>query len=268
MLATASEYHRRQAQLLVMGQRAARRAWDLGQARALTATIATLQAQAARESMRAVETMLAEQDIDAPAEAEVAPSGFAGVASDGRPLGTLLEQADSSLALETMTITQVADVGRIAAGVATTVRPRVQGYIRTVGPSCCSRCAVLAGRFYRWSSDFKRHPRCRCTMTPTDRAPAADLIEDPASLFRQGRITDLSQAQRDAIVDGADISRVVNATTRKGAVYSAGGVRMTREAVTRRGTGRRVRLTPESIYQLASDRAEAIRLLGVHGYIR
>lgn len=234
---------------------------------ALTATVTTLQTRAARESMRAVEAILAEQQLTAPAEAQVAPSGFAGVASDGRPLGSLLEQADSALALETMAITQVADVARISAGVATTVRPKVHGYIRNVGPSCCSRCAVLAGRFYRWSADFKRHPRCRCTMVPTTHDTSE--IDDPMSLFRQGRITDLSQAQRDAIADGADISRVVNATTRKGAVYSAGGgIRLTREATTRRGTGQRVRLTPESIYQLASDRDDAIRLLGVHGYIR
>ena len=74
------------------------------------------------------------------------------------------------------------------------------------------------------------------------------------------------KAGAQAIRDGADIARVVNA--RRG-MYTAGGLRLTREATTRRGIGRPVRLMPEEIYRQANgNRGEALRLLRLHGYIR
>jgi len=60
------------------------------------------------------------------------------------------------------------------------------------------------------------------------------------------------------------MSRVVNA--RRG-MFTAGGLRLTREATTRRGIGLPTRLMPEQIYREASSRDEAIRLLRRFGYI-
>lgn len=91
------------------------------------------------------------------------------------------------------------------------------------------------------------------------------------------------KAGAQAIRDGADIARVVNArrgmTTaadpsgRRRLVRDERGLFTTTEATTRRGrlpgqvAG--ARLMPESIYEIAKgDRDEAIRLLRAHGYIR
>lgn len=72
-------------------------------------------------------------------------------------------------------------------------------------------------------------------------------------------------AGADAIAEGADIARVVNA--RRG-MYTAAGRKLTREATTARGTGRRVRLMPEQIYaEAGGNRDEAIRLLKLHGFL-
>jgi hypothetical protein len=63
---------------------------------------------------------------------------------------------------------------------------------------------------------------------------------------------------------------VVNA--RRGMTTAATRVRTTTEATTRRGRlpgqAAGVRLMPESIYDLASDRDEDVRLLRRNGYIR
>jgi hypothetical protein len=110
----------------------------------------------------------------------VNPSAFGGVTSDGRTLEGLLYAAvphtktliaggmDPGLALKqggkfltTLTRTQVADAGRGAAGVDTATR-RNTGYVRMLNPPSCSRCSVLAGRFYRWNAGFNRHPKCDC----------------------------------------------------------------------------------------------------------
>lgn len=165
-----------------------------------------------------------------------------------------------------MTVTQIADTGRAAAGVATAARPQLSGYIRNVGGTCCKRCALLAGRFYRYDTGWLRHVNCRCTMVPTTTAGYDDVIETPADLFEAGRITDLSVAESKALEDGADFSRVVNASRGGMKVVGASATRVTTELATKRAG--LVRLTPYSIYQLASSRDEAIRLLGSHGYLR
>jgi hypothetical protein len=72
-----------------------------------------------------------------------------------------------------------------------------------------------------------------------------------------------------AIRDGADIFQVVNARRTKAGMYTAGGLKYTTESTTKRGRKRGPRLMPESIYKIAgSDRAEAIRLLRFHGYLK
>lgn len=176
--------------------------------------------------------------------------------------------------------TQVADAGRGAAGIDAASRAGV-GYIRMLNPPSCSRCAIMAGRRYRWNQGFRRHPRCDCVheLATTQKLQAAEsegLLVDQYAYFdslseaEQNRIFTISGAQ--AIRDGADMNRVVNA--RRG-MEIAGRRRdpTTVELGTYRGRRRAgldlpgARLTPEGIYDQASSRAEALRLLEEHGYL-
>lgn len=225
---------------------------------------------------------------DAPAVADVVPDAFAGVASDGRPLDSLLRNPltvvkaaigqgavlDRAMAggyanLDMIVRTQLADAGRGADQAAIVARPDVAGYTRILSPPSCSRCVILAGRFYRWNAGFQRHPRCDCLHVPA--VSAGDGVRtDPRgyfdSLSRAEQDKAFTRAGAEAIRDGADMARVVNA--RRG-MYEAGGKLFTTEAATRAGVNRRIRLMPEQIYREAGDdRDEAIRLLRAHGYLR
>lgn len=222
---------------------------------------------------------------------EVNPDAFIGVASDGRPIRSLLERpavatkialangATLSRAMATgeatadiITRTQVQDAGRVADGVAIAARPTV-GYYRMLNPPSCSRCVLLAGRHYRYNAGFLRHPRCDCIHVPvkgTEAAESEGLISDPReyfdSLSREEQDRTFTKSGAEAVRDGADISQVVNA--RRG-MSTAG---RTTEGTTRRGVaGRRLqgrqRLMPEEIYRVTSSRAEAIELLKVNGFI-
>lgn len=251
---------------------------------------------AARDAVSSVPLMLDEQGIGTSAVGDVAPASLAGVASDGRPLGTLFEQASTSWAFDLMVATQLQDVARAAASVRIAATPDASGYIRMLNPPSCSRCTVLAGRFYRWNKGFDRHPRCDCRHVPTSDAQMAremGLIDNPNEYFHQLPTAEqdriFTKAGAQAIRDGADISQVVNA--RRGMTTAARGtsgrrmlvpervggrdVFVTREGTTKRGqasrarTGRNMsaRLMPESIYEIAEDRADAIRMLKLHGYL-
>src|SRR5690606_25895161 len=114
------------------------------------------------------------------------------------------------------------DVARQSEAVAIAARPAVTGYVRMVNPPSCSRCAVLAGRFYRWNDGFQRHPRCDCRHVPTTEANAGDIVTAPRDYFdsldaaEQDRI--FTQAGAEAIRLGADPAQVVNA--RRGMAYA------------------------------------------------
>lgn len=213
----------------------------------------------------------------------VAPEAFAGVASDGRPLATLLQQPVvrtltaikagapvqraltlGALDLDMIVRTQVADAGRVATGVAIAARPRT-GYVRMLNPPSCSRCAILAGRWYQWNAGFDRHPRCDCLHIPAREDRADDLRTDPEAYFRSlGRADQervFTKAGAEAVRAGADVGQVVNA--RRG-IYTAGG-----RAFTSAGSGSaKARLMPEQIFRDAEDRDDAVRLLRLHGYLR
>ena len=215
-----------------------------------------------------------------------------GVASDGRPLDSLLYSpitgvktlisqgvaprqalAGGLKLLERNISTTLADTGRTAASLDIATRPQV-GYVRMLNPPSCSRCTVLAGRYYKWNAGFKRHPRCDCIHQPSkgiDAAKSEGLIADPYDYFNG-----LSEAEQDkaftkagaqAIRDGADISQVVNA--RRGMATPQGQL-ITREGTSKRGyygRGKSPRLMPETIYQTAGSREEALRMLKQYGYI-
>ncbi|MEU7814122.1 hypothetical protein [Pseudonocardia sp. NPDC049154] len=228
-------------------------------------------------------------------EGRIDPEAFAGEAADGRPLDTLMympvQRAQIALRrgaslpealdigekwLATIVATEVTDAGRVADGVAITSRPVLTGYVRMLTPPSCGRCAVLAGRVYKWNAGFERHPNCDCRHVPFAEDTLDDLRTDPRAAVLAGKVTGLSKADEQAIRDGADVGQVINAHR---GMYTAGGRKFTTEGTTRRGlahssfraqTGRKIRqrLRPEQIYKEAGgDRAEAIRLLTLHGYI-
>lgn len=247
------------------------------------------QLAAAQTADEYLTTVLAEQGIDPEPEGVLIPSALAGIASDGRDLESLLYRpvvaakvaigggaspgralAVGQVTLDAIVQTQVADAGRVADQVALTARREATGYVRMVVGASCARCIILAGRWYRWSQGFQRHPRCDCVHIPSRESIAGDITTSPRAIFEsmspeeQDRVFGKDGAR--AIRDGADMARVVNA--RRG-MYTAGGLRLTREATTRRGIGRPVRLMPEEIYRQANgNRDEALRLLRLHGYIR
>jgi len=186
--------------------------------------------------------------------------------------------------------TMVIDAARAAEAAAAATVPEVTGYTRMLNPPSCSRCVILAGKFYRWNAGFARHPLCDCRHIPTNESIAGDLAVNPdayfASLSPAEQDRAFTKAGAEAIRLGADINQVVNA--RRGMetaqVYGR-DVLITREGVTRFGQygrarggfekqrGRRyqasqhVRLMPESILQHADGRDDALRLLKLHGYI-
>ena len=222
-----------------------------------------------------------------------------GVAPDGRSLRGLLEtprfHAVRALrnglgvsealnrgrnSLDVIARTLVADTARQAASIDVAAR-RTVGYVRMLNPPSCSRCTILAGRFYRWNAGFLRHPRCDCVHVPaTEKSVrggrAEGLISDPYEYFDS--LSEAEQARQfgknyaQAIRDGADISQVVNSKRWR----SENGI-FTSEGMGKHGNARRLlkpgqrRLTPDGIYRQAQrfnlSREETLGLLREHGYV-
>lgn len=321
MLPVAVEHYRRQQEITLSGVSAARRARRQSPA-AVELAVARYQLLAAQEGIAGVDLMLAAQGIAFDPAGEVVPVSLAGVASDGRPLGSLLQQATTDAQFAMIVATQLQDVGRVAAGVAVAAQPSV-GYVRMMNPPSCSRCAVLAGKWFKWNTGFQRHPNCDCRHIPALEADYQDLalsgdkwfhslptdaqvreqyptltrkMRNEAGVYSQEDI--FTKAGAQAIRDGADLNQVVNARRGMAPAQIFGrDVTITREGVTRRGlygssdasfaagydsrrvgrrgyiansverTTKRTRLMPETIYQIAKDRADAQRLLKLYGFI-
>lgn len=270
--------------------KAIRATWHSQVGPAAVRMLTQAQAEAASHADRYVDSSLQAQGKSGTVEAHINPYAFAGTASDGRGLASLLELSNvyalqqisqgaspaAGLAVGGRWLAQtvgmqVLDAGRAANSVAITVRRHVTGYIRVCNGAACARCAILAGRWYRYNADFERHVSCQCGQVPADESDPHDLKADPQQMFDRGLITGLSKADTQAIEDGADLSQVVNAHR---GMFSAGG--RTSEGVTKRGfAGQRMtalgvtgpRLTPEAIYAQAQSRSEAIDLLYRYGYI-
>lgn len=291
----AVAHARKRARLAEAARKRARQAWAAVDPRNISQSWAaqipqlllalTIAQRAAASSADAyLAAVLAEQDVVGAAGARVNPEALAGIASDGRNLESLLAlpgitaltalaqglpldraMAGGRALVELAAHTQVADAGRAADQVALVARREVAGYVRMVVGKTCSRCLILAGRRYRWNAGFKRHPKCDCIHIPAAEDRAGDLRTDPKRAFEamdaaeQDRV--FTKAGAQAIRDGADMAKVVNA--RRG-MQTAGGRLFTTEAA-----GRRPRLMPEQIYiEARGDRAEAVRLLRLHGYLR
>ncbi len=351
-LTTAEALYDTQARLMEAAVADALRIWGTLDPTRLTASwvqdqigdqlfisVARSQELAALAADVATDLILLEQGIEVRSDGSIVPAALSGVSSDGRPLDSLLLQpliqatalaaagaspeqtmAGGANALARMVGTQVQDSGRNASGLGIAARPKT-GWVRLVESGACSRCAILAGRWYRWSNGFDRHPLCKCRNIPA----AEDTDELTSQTDPMTRFNSLSEADQNrqftkagaqAIRDGADINRVVN--SRRGAMglnqpgaltrderrtVLRGGrlektdvygrpVYLTSEGTTIRSdfgkagiaggdvtrlapnaAGKRLRATtaprlmPESIYQIATDREDAVRLLRLYGYL-
>ncbi len=209
------------------------------------------------------------------------PSRFLETAPNGRLVGDVLDDtvihaksavkggatvaealASAGSWLSGTLLTMLADTRRDVYGADMIRRPTLAGYTRMLNAPSCSRCVVLAGKWFRWNQGFQRHPRCDCLHIPSNENVAGDFTTDPDAYFGS-----LSKAEQDrvftksgarAIRDGADIYRVENVRLR-GLSSSK-----SRQAI-KYGTPTRV--TVDDIYRTAGTRANAMRMLEREGYV-
>lgn len=210
------------------------------------------------------------------------PRAIAGVSADGRALEAVLGFAavrawtmlDAGADYATASTSGAASLTRIVANETTQAgitaesvgmvgQPEMVGYVRLLNTPSCGRCAILAGKWFKWNDGFDRHPGCDCVHVPAaDQADAmsgkppwsANLVNDPKAYFdslstaEQNRY--FGKAEATAIRDGADMNKTVNLTTRK----------------KRRSSGLSV---PRSIDRLIAgkSRDEAIDVLVRTGYL-
>lgn len=258
------------------------------------------------------------QHVAADLPGRLQADAFAGITGDGRPLDTLLyapvalskqkigdgqkiadvlKQEEAHVAMLAATVVQ--DASRMATQTEQARYTELRGYIRRVTLPACPRCIILAGRFYRRSSGFLRHPHCDCVMVPCRGEDWVDA-QDPRDLFAQmqdehpARLRkSLTEGDLKALQHGADLGQVVNAhrgmatanaygrtvsvttegTTRRGIA----GRRLIREAGSKRAPGSRYRsarsprLTPAQIFDEADAGGwgdeEIVRQLTRFGYI-
>lgn len=276
VLGAAREQYRSAQRLSLLGLTALRRARGPSPPERLAALLAVFQLAAVRNVTDHTAGVLEEQGIrDAPV-ASLAAGALVGVASDGRDLGSLLTLPDLTAAqFDRIVATQLQDVARQAAAIERAVRPQVTHYVRALNLPSCGRCVVLAGKPERSDVAFRRHPRCDCLAVPSNAANAGRLATDPVEAFdamtAAERAKAFTRAGAEAISLGADIGRVVNARSGMGTAQVFGRDVKTTGALRRRyGRGPRgdeVRLMPESIAQIATDRDDHLRLLRLYGYI-
>ena len=244
---------------------------------------------------------------------------FVGVAGDGMPVASLaygsVIQAKQAVAagldvdvalaragqrLNLAAGTMLSDTGRAAEKVAGGAY-RVKTWTRMLNPPSCGRCVVLAGKTFRQSEAFNRHPGCDCRNVPSTEDTGEDARTNPRDYLES-----LSEAEQDRVLgskangqafrDGADTNQLINAYRRAGAVKPAQingqAIKYIREGTTRRGHAywqmsqakyvkeqgvfrdgskynrlKSPRLMPETIYSIAKDQDDAKRLLKLYGWV-
>lgn len=247
------------------------RSWRQQLPSALT-VVESAQTTAAASAGPYLDHLLSAYGLEDGGAAAVRPQAFAGHASDGRALDSLLFQpalsaltalkadapprramAAGAFTAELIVRTQVADAGRAADFAALAARVQLAGYVRVLSLPSCSRCVVLAGRFYEWNAGFDRHPACDCTHLPAISPEASEpLLTQPRAYFeslsREEQDKVFTEAGAEAIRLGADPAQVVNA--RRGAHgLTPAGARITKaEARALRGGSDRGRLRPVQVY--------------------
>lgn len=283
-LAQARNHYRRQRIITGLALRAIRTAFRASpRAESLAAVVATYQLTSATVAGRSIAAMDGTPPLSRPA-------AFVGHTAAGFPLTDPLASILASLnaeveadaarmlaTLERFVASEVQDAARAASQVEIVARPEWTNYVRMLNLPSCGRCVVLAGRIYRDLDSFLRHPLCDCVMVPVsgwEEAHDQGLITSPREAFDRGQIRGLSQADAQAITDGADISQVVNAAQNMttadlfGRTTKATTAGTTKRAAWRKANpGRPIRLRPEAIYANAKDRDDAIRLLRLYGYL-
>lgn len=296
----ARSHYRSQQKVALAGVRAARRAVMAASTQAeaqasLATTVATYQLASALNSAQTMAGEFGRTIATSPIE-------FAGTTQLGFPIETPIETivdrltVDLDRKLETLTRTMFATLDLfvaseiIAAGVDAAhveITHENARYVRFLTPPSCDRCTILAGKIYRSEQAFKRHPGCNCEHWPVGseaEARSSGLILNPDEAFERGEVRGLSIADAQAISDGADMAQVVNArragTRSPLGMTSALDVTMfgrtlkaTTAGTTKRSTWRiknptlPIRLRPQSIYEHAKNREDAIRLLKLYGYL-
>lgn len=223
--------------------------------------------------------VLSETRQSAPASGALVTSRFVRDAPDGRDMGSLVDQsmivaksavrdgATVTRALESAgswltgtVLTVLADTRRQVYHADIIQRPGVGGYARMLNAPSCSRCVILAGKWFAWNQGFLRHPKCDCIHIPASESLGTDFRTDPQeyfdSLSAKAQDKTFTKQGARAIRDGADIQRVTNVHMRGLA---------TAKASKRYGTPSR--MTVDDIYRQAGTRANAIRLLEREGYV-
>ena len=249
---SASKYRAASALLALRAAQEALAARPRGLA-TLAQTILRFQIIAATFADRAVSQMLTDQSIQAPPQATLNLPAFT---TSPLTLERMTAKTETDAEFERLVASITQETARAVQQAAVAVRPEI-GWVRHLTLPSCSRCAVLAGHVYRWSDGFLRHPGCDCTMTPTSENDDS-MAYDVEELARSGQVTGLSKADQQAIeLHRANFAQVVNVRSRKAGLTESGRV------LERAG-----RMTPEGIYRMASDRAEALELLTRQGYLR
>lgn len=239
------------------------RAWRNDVAGDLLTVLLAAQEATAASADAYVAAVLDELDLNVPVNTSLNIDAFIGVAGDGRPVesltyGAVIDAATAQYSpqldglsqrqtankalesggkwLEMVASSLIADAARAAETTSTAQRTNVTGYVRMVSPGACSRCVVLAGKFFRWNTGFERHPKCHCRHIPATENLAGDMLTSPDAYFNSlpsaERLTkdypDLTVAMRreaglvsqedvftqagaEAIRLGADVNQVVNA---------------------------------------------------------
>lgn len=208
---------------------------------------------------------------------DAALAGVAYHALDHIGRGRSVREAMDGGMLELAQLVQyaVADSSRASAKIRIGTTQTSVGYTRVVSAGCCARCAVLAGKFYRWNEGFLRHPNCLCLHFPATSAVAAQTATDPYEAFEalsekeQDRI--YTKAGAEAIRNGADMNQVIN--SRRGMTTSG---RFTSEGVTKRGyfrissdagrAGKRRLSVDEILRRSGQDKTRFVSLLTEYGY--
>jgi hypothetical protein len=299
----ARNHYRRQQRVALAGVRAVRRAvktaaTPAAATSAATTTLATYQLASATSAANTMATEAARAPLSV-------ASAFAGETQLGFPIEygieTIIDRltrdferevqelSDQMMAgLDLMVQSEIVAAGTDAASVEIALEPEWTNYVRVLVLPSCDRCVVLAGRVYRDLDGFLRHPLCDCQHWPVTswaEAEAAGLVADPTVAFERGGVRGLSRADAQAVRDGADLQEVVNAKRGGGrrppGMTSAITVEMfgrtvkaTTEGTTKRAAWRKanpglpIRLRPQSIYEHAKDRDDAIRLLRLYGYTK
>lgn len=104
---------------------------------------------------------------------------FAGTSADDRPLVDVLSYASrrawamldagadyaiantsGAASLTRIVANETTQAGINAESVGMVAQPEMVGYVRLLNTPSCGRCAILAGKWFKWNDGFARHPTC------------------------------------------------------------------------------------------------------------